>query len=145
MKKLFSLFLAITLLTALLVPFAVSAGTNGSLWAYAPQAETAPTIDGIVDDVWLTAPEYHLTNKHAAENESLDTSRKDTSRISFRAMFLEGMLYFLVEIEDDYLANNQSATHWKNDSLFLYISEDNSSTALGDNGKSYMPYVIVDH
>ena len=145
MKKLFSLFLVISMLAALLVPFTVSAATNGKLWAYAPKADTAPTIDGEMDDVWASAPEYVLTNKHAASNESLDASKKDTSRISFRALHEDGMVYFLVEIVDDYLANNKDGTHWKNDSLMLFVSEDNNSTALGTNGKSYQPYAIVDH
>lgn len=147
MKKLFSVLIVVAMLAALLVPFSVSAATNGALWAYANQVteSTAPVIDGELDDVWATTPEYVLSKHIPGSGESLDPGKKDTSRVSFRALYQEGVVYFLIEIEDDYLANNKNATHWKNDSLMFFISEDNNSTALGTNGKSYQSYAIVDH
>ena len=145
MKKLLSVLLTTAMLLVLIVPFSVHAAINPSDYAYAPyaDAESLPVLDGEVDDVYLTAPEYVLGR--VVKGDSTNAGKRDTSTVKFRLVHHASYIYFMVDIVDDALISKQSDTHWKNDCLMIFFSEDGNATGFGDNGLSYQPYVLLEN
>lgn len=141
MKKLLSVFLVTAMLFALAIPFTSFAVIHPSDIAYAPAATEAPVLDGEADDIFLTAPEYVLGRIVKADTPDLEL--RDSSRVSFRVTYYEGTIYYFIDVYDDALISKQSDTHWKNDSIFLYFSEECNSTAYGSNLKSFQAYVLL--
>lgn len=145
MKKLLSVLLMVAMLSALLVPFSVNAAVNvnGSDWAYAPYAETAPTLDGEVDDIYLTAPEYVIGR--VVKGDSTNANARDTSVVKFRIVHHGSYVHFMIDIVDDVLISKQHDTHWKNDCLMIFFSENNNATGFNSaNNLSYQPYVLIE-
>ncbi|MBQ7365263.1 MAG: hypothetical protein IJW46_06665, partial [Clostridia bacterium] len=143
MKKIVSVLLVVLMLSALFVPFSVHALITPSDIAYAPYAETAPVLDGEVDDVYLTAPEYALGR--VVKIDSTNAGARDSSRVTFRLVHRGSYVYYLIDIVDDALISKQSDTHWKNDCLMIFFSEDCNATGFNpDNNLSYQPYVLIE-
>ncbi len=143
MKKFLAILLTAAMLSVLLVPFSLNAAISASDLAYAPEAASAPTLDGVADDIYLTAPEYVLGR--IMKNDSADKgANRTTSVVTFRMAYYGEALYYYVDIVDDTLINDQSGAHWQNDSLFIYFSEDCNATGFNtSNGLSYQIYVII--
>jgi hypothetical protein len=105
MRKLFSVLLMVAMLSALLVPYGVNAAVAGSEYAYAPEAETAPTIDGEIDDVWASVPEY-VIGRIVSQDTNNNGAHRDSSSFKFRVTYSGDALYFLYEVKDNVLISS---------------------------------------
>lgn len=84
-------------------------------------------IDGVVDDAWKNAA--------AVELEAIKEGSPDAgTKVKASAMWDEEAFYFLFEITDHEISQKGSAGDWKNDGIYLYISEsmDDDCTAFAD-------------
>ncbi|MBR2986504.1 MAG: hypothetical protein IKC63_00640 [Clostridia bacterium] len=147
MKKLFSFLLTLCLLSALLTPFSVNAAVAGSEFAYAPNVTTAPTVDGEIDEVWASVPEY-VVGRIVSQDTNNNGAHRDSSSFKFRVMYSGDALYFLYEVKDNVLiangADRYGSQSWKNDAIFLFVSEDSNDQSYGTNGKSYILSMVLD-
>ena len=84
------------------------------------------TVDGVIDEAWEKAPVYTMENVVVVDskNENGVPTETESSKIDFRVMYGDGKVYMLFEIEDNEFINAASETNWKNDALFIYLSED---------------------
>jgi len=142
MKRILSVLLTAAMLFALLIPFSVHAVITPSDLAYAPEAESAPILDGELDEVYLTAPEYVMGR--IIKNDSTNAAARDSSRVTFRTVHNNGYQYLMIDILDDVqIVGADSSNHWNNDCLMMFFSEDCNSTAFGSNGRSYQMYFYI--
>ena len=93
----------------------------------AEKAEAIPgtiTVDGVIDDAWAKAPVYTLENVATADSKGDEATRKDSSKVQFRVAYSDSKVYMLVEITDDVWINGTDKDNWKNDSLMIFVSEN---------------------
>ncbi len=97
-----------------------------------PPASAAPTVDGNVDEVWNSVPAHairHVT--YAPVSSEADLSA------SFKTMYDNQALYFLVDVTDDRLISD-SAEYWLDDGVELFLAaENNKSDVYGDKDYQY--------
>ena len=96
------------------------------------------TVDGVIDEAWADAPVYTMENVVTLDSTGDAATRKDSSTIKFRMMYNETKVYMLFEIVDDVFIVGQSDTNWKNDTMFIYISEDGVDRSRTSNKSTQM-------
>jgi hypothetical protein len=96
------------------------------------KAPKAPTIDGTVDDIWSDIQKHSIANALYSPVSSANDLSAD-----YKAMWDQENLYLLVDVRDDVLKND-SAEHYNDDSVEVFIDADNSkSSEYGENDHSY--------
>ncbi|MCA9184097.1 MAG: hypothetical protein KDA99_00710, partial [Planctomycetales bacterium] len=96
---------------------------NAQVSAEIGKASAAPTIDGLANDaIWADAT-VHDTSEFFPDNAP-DNGAADLD-IQWRALWDDNNLYFLAEMTDDRLVNDDTSifffNDWQDDSLELYI------------------------
>lgn len=124
MKKLMATLLTVAMLACLIPAFAAFSVSAAEGTGSADAIPGFATVDGEIDDAWADAPVYTMDNVVTIDSTGAEDTRKDSSTIKFRMMYNGEKIYMLFEIEDDVFVSAASGTNWKNDSLFIYISED---------------------
>lgn len=73
-------------------------------------------------------------------------AHRNSSSFKFRAMYSGDSIYFLYEVKDNVLISNGADRYgdssWKNDSIFLFISEDGNNQNY--NAKTYILTMVLD-
>ena len=98
------------------------------------KAASAPTIDGVLDNVWLTAIETSqntYVTLPAADNPYADLSDYGDLHVSFRTMWDEDAFYFFVEVIDDTIYAI-GTDPWNLDGFEICIDGNNAKTAAYD-------------
>jgi len=98
-----------------------------------------PTVDGVIDDIWADAQIGKL--EHVVLADSMDATATDSNSVQFRTMWDEERIYVLIEVWDDEISPNFYDTtgnknYFRNDSIYLYISETGHHTGY-TAGKSH--------
>ncbi len=80
--------------------------------------ETAPVIDGEIEDMWT----------HVESNTLENTTLGETSidRASWKAVWDPDSIYVLVEVLEDTLNNTNEEDAWRNDNVEFFFDMDNS-------------------
>jgi len=95
-----------------------------------PKASTAPTIDASADDVWSSVSATALET-------TLDGSPSDSDlSATWKALWDDTNLYYLVDVTDDTLTNDSDATI-NDDAVELYLDPDNSGGGSYDGTNDY--------
>lgn len=81
------------------------------------------TVDGTKDAKWDMAPKYEMDAEVWGDSRGDVLGKLESSHVSFRIMYSETKVYMLFEIYDDTWISGQT-THWQNDSIMIFISED---------------------
>lgn len=143
MKKIASKALTVCLMAAIFAStFAIPA-------VFADENKTATaangtiTVDGIKEDLWDQATAYSVESIITGDTTNA-AAAPESSKVTFRTMWDDSKIYMLFEIEDDVFKTGVSDTNWKNDSIFIYVSEDGSSTGL-NNELSYQMCAFLDN
>ncbi|HET6558305.1 MAG TPA: sugar-binding protein, partial [Prolixibacteraceae bacterium] len=139
MKKIFTLLLSIFVVTM--------------VWAQAPEGEfakfeTAPEIDGVVDDVWTEATVYNIDKPYREEVPTVGEEGETT----WQGGWVEGQgVYILLKVTDDafyphYAAG--SANSWEYDKPEIYfdvnfILEDGRGAGTDGTGNGSGHYQIA--
>jgi len=102
-----------------------------SVAAEVPQADTAPSVDGAVDDAWsaTTAHEFQHVLQGSVDGDS------DLSG-DWRANWDDEALYLLVDVTDDAAASDSSAAY-QDDSVEVYVDADNSKGSSYDGTNDF--------
>ena len=120
-RHLTAVMLVVVMAAAMILPGVFAAET----------AEAAPvesiTVDGVKEAAWNSATEYTMTNEVSDDSRGDAETKRGSSLVKFRIMYSETKVYMLFEIEDDVWQNGKTGTHWRNDSLFIYVSEDGTT------------------
>lgn len=120
-KKIAAVALTAVMASAMMLPGVFAAET----------ADAAPvdsiTVDGVKEAAWDAATEYTMVNEVSDDSRGAAETKKDSSTVKFRIMYGETKVYLLFEIEDDVWQNGMVNTHWRNDSIFIYVSEDGTT------------------
>jgi hypothetical protein len=92
--------------------------SQGQRIGYIAKAPTAPTIDGIIDEVWSHATKNLITNVVNGPN----VTPEDISA-SWYGLWDEDNLYFLFEVTDDMLMNNGPGAEkfWIHDCVEIFF------------------------
>lgn len=91
---------------------------------YAKRAVTAPEIDGVIDEVWNSAPWMEMTVAWTGfENLKPPSSPADFTG-KYKAMWTPEHLYLLFDITDDII--NTSGQYWEQDTVEIFLDEDQS-------------------
>lgn len=94
--------------------------------------DTAPTIDGKIDDCWAKAKVHELKNSFYDS----PSSPEDCSA-TFKALYDKNSLYVLVDVADEDMQND-SEEFWLDDGVEVFIDADNSrSGSYGSNDYQY--------
>ena len=97
----------------------------------AARAAAPPTLDGAVDDVWLTTPTIHFDIADAELMIHADSAYLPSASADLRILHDDEALYFLIEATDDRLmAGSNNITN--DDGLSFYLD------GLGDRSGPYM-------
>ncbi len=136
MKKLLNVILTLTLVFA----FAASVSALGETYE-APKG--TPVVDGTVDEIWATAPQVQLTHLKAGDLKG-DGTLPETSSAYARALWDETGFYFLFDVYDDDFCFDSDQGSWKNDSIYLYVSELNITGATWADGQSQIALIPAD-
>ncbi len=136
MKKLTVALLSGAMALGMMLP-GVSAGEAAN--AAAVPAGTTITVDGVKEAAWDAAEEYTMVNEVWGDSRGDAATKKESSTVKFRMMYSDAKVYMLVEITDDAFITGASDTHWKNDSIFIYVSEDGNDR----NKNSEKSYVLA--
>ncbi len=109
----------------------------------APWAAQAPSIDGIADDIWSSAPWYPL-------DQHIDGTQPSPDDFSgrFKVLWDENRLYLLVEINDDILIDRYADPlfrYWDDDCLEVFIDEDRSGGDHQFNFNAFAYHVALDN
>lgn len=117
-KKIAAVALTAVMASAMMLPGVFAAET----------ADAAPVesivVDGVKEAAWDAATEYTMVNEVWGDSRGDAETKKDSSTVKFRVMYSASKVYMLFEIEDDVWQNGKVDTHWRNDSIFIYLSED---------------------
>jgi len=102
-----------------------------SVAAEVPQADTAPSVDGSVDDAWsaTTAHEFQHVLQGSVDGD-FDLSG------DWRANWDDEALYLLVDVTDDAAASDSSAAY-QDDSVEVYVDADNSKGSSYDGTNDF--------
>ncbi len=133
-KKLLATLLGGAMALSMMLP-GVFAGETAD--AAALPTDATITVDGVKEAAWDAATEYTMTGVVTGDSTGDAATRGDSSTVKFRMLYDATTFYMLVEITDDAFITGASDTHWKNDSLFMYISED-GTTKNKNSEKSYI-------
>jgi len=94
------------------------------------QAPSEPTIDGELDDVWLTAPVIsHNTYVYVPEDQFMEIDYWEDLQLAYRVMWDENNFYFFADVIDDEINTTRSES-WLNDGFELYFDGDDSKNDL---------------
>jgi len=105
-----------------------AATPSASANAWITRTASAPAIDGAVDTVWSSAPQYNITTV---------VNGSTTITGSWKAMWDSSKLYLLGTVADASLING--VNDYNGDSIELYIDADNSkNTTYGANDFQYI-------
>ena len=99
-----------------------------------PQADTAPVVDGEVDDVWADAQVIDIATRSSGTDPDSEEDLSGTVRILWDAE----AIYGLFEVTDDDLQQNSTDT-WQDDGVEFYIDAGNEKVFEGydDNDVQY--------
>jgi hypothetical protein len=107
---------------------AITTKAQGPAPISVPPTTVAPSIDGNVDDSWVSVPSHAIA--HVAYTPP--TSEADLSA-NFKTVYDSQALYILVDVTDDRLVSD-STESWLDDGVEVFIDADNSkSNVYGDN------------
>lgn len=90
--------------------------------AIVKQAVTPPVIDGLIDPVWANANRYSMNN-HVVRGSGVWFHQDLWS--TYRALYDQDNLYFLIEVQDDVLVTD-SAAWYDDDDVEIMIDGDRS-------------------
>ena len=129
MKKLVSLLICLILTaSALCIPAAALGETmNASVGT--------PVIDGVIDDVWKTTERQQLSHLKAGDLKGDGTLPEECSCYA-SVLWDKTALYFLFEITDDDFSFEGDVGHWQNDSIYLYIDENDLFGSTWNEGQA---------
>ena len=121
-KRILILLLIISILTSTLSVFAFA-----DEFARQTIEVGSATVDGEISSGEWDKAEKIAVNRAATADCRDKQCVEGASTVSFRAMWDASHLYLLFEIEDDQLVVNENkSTSYRNDSVFVYIGEDDS-------------------
>ena len=110
----------------------------------APQASTAPSIDGVADDLaWDNAEWKSLSNNWLGPEYSADDFRG-----RYKVTWTENKLFILVEIVDDVLFDGHRdplVQYWDDDCLEIFLDEDFSGGNHQYNHNAFAYHVSLDN
>ena len=107
---------------------AITTKAQGPAPISVPPTTVAPSIDGNVDDSWVSVPSHAIA--HVAYTPP--TSEADLSA-NFKTVYDSQALYILVDVTDDRLVSD-STESWLDDGVEVFIDADNSkANVYGDN------------
>ncbi len=86
-----------------------------------PGTDQAPVIDGFAESIWDSVPDYTIDQVVIGSIGSAS----DLSG-SWKAMWDQQNLYYLVDVTDDARINDSGSNWWDDDVVELYIDADNS-------------------
>jgi hypothetical protein len=98
------------------------------------KAETAPEIDGVIDDVWANAPAYAIDKPFQLETPTLG----EPGQTTWQGMWTDDGMYILLKVTDDefYPAYKNSASdNWMYDKPEIYF-DVNAEKKDGLGGKN---------
>ncbi len=95
------------------------------------------TVDGVIDDAWADAPVYTMENEVSDDSRGDAATKKDSSTVQFRMMYSDTKVYMLVEVEDDAWTTG-SNTNWRNDSLMIFVSENDMNRGTNNENRYCM-------
>jgi len=123
MKKFFSTLLCVILLATTM------AATVSAVGETMTAKKGVPVIDAEIDEIWAAADRQALGYVKAGDLKGIDPEFETTFA---SALWNDGYLYFLFEVTDDDVTNefggDPTAREWKNDTIFLYIDEENTKS-----------------
>jgi Carbohydrate family 9 binding domain-like len=108
----------------------------------APQATTAPIIDGVIDSIWGTA-EWAPINVFWLGSQ-VPSAQDFTGR--YKALWDQGNLYLLVDITDDVLFDataNPLERYWDDDSVEVFIDENRNGGNHQTNTSAWAYHVAI--
>lgn len=137
-QKIFTL-----LLGALFVTYAFAQKPTAEI----EKATTAPVIDGIVDEVWATAPKNNIDQPFQAEVPTLGAAGETT----WQALWTADGIYILLTVTDDAhltSAINGSGNPWDYDKAEIYfdanyVLEDGGAPANGNGHYQVAPDLVA--
>ena len=123
MKKLFSALLCVILLATAMASSVMAVGETMTA------KKGTPVIDGEIDEIWAKADRQALSHVKAGDLKGIDPEFETTFA---SALWDDGYIYFLFEVTDDDVTNafggDPTAREWKNDTIFLYVDEENTKS-----------------
>jgi len=137
-KRILSIILVCAMMFAVISSMSIgvsAAVTAPKKYSYASPADSI-TIDGEIDDAWDKAALNTLTVDAKQDSRGDEATRKDSSKVEFRAMYDANRVYLLFEIYDDTWIAGTGAKDWQNDSVFLVITEDSENGSNGSWGET---------
>ena len=126
MRKYFGLLKGSFLIVLFMVLGGTSKAQNGGVNAYA--FNSAPLIDGIVDDGW--AINEFLEIAHLLTNEKIS---EENFSGRFKIGWFNNNLFFLFVVTDDILVLHQGQPIWLGDNINLYLDLGNEKNTAYDN------------
>jgi hypothetical protein len=88
-----------------------------------PFAGQAPLIDGLVDQVWTTAPRQTLQRLLVGD----EAPGTDDLAVTFRLLYDQQHLYLLIEEQDENGKDDSGETWWEDDTTELFLDGDQSA------------------
>lgn len=106
--------------------FASAALTQVNPYYYydAMQSENAPTIDGVLDEIWENVPVEPIYAIVSDFNDPVDDEYDFST--NFRAMWKDDNFYVFVTVIDDELLMDEALATWQWDNIEIYFDADNS-------------------
>lgn len=93
-----------------------------------------PVIDAEIDEVWSQSEEY-IT-------ETIVLGSSNNAKANFRVLWDENALYVLAIVEDSVL-NKENTNAWEQDSLEIFIDENNNKTGFYENDDAQYRVIYV--
>lgn len=93
----------------------------------APKASRPPEIDGVIEEVWSTAPWQPISVLWLGAQKDYPSSSDYSGR--FKVLWDENRLYLLVDITDDVIVDNfpdPLEKYWNDDTVEFFIDENAS-------------------